>query len=71
MSKLARAAFLKAIRDRARGDRLLRHMLGQKAERFHVSHKVVDVHGVNSNETIKLLRDLNPDSIVVYGTSVV
>jgi methionyl-tRNA formyltransferase len=70
-SKLARAVFLKAIRDRARGDRLLRHMLGQKAERFLASRKVVDVQGVNSTETIKLLRDLNPDSIVVYGTSMV
>ena len=70
-SKLARAVFLKAIRDRARRDRLLQRMLGQKAERFFATDKVVDIDGVNSTETIKLLRYLNPDSIVVYGTSVV
>ena len=69
-SKLARAVLLNAIRDRARRDQLLRHMFGRKAECFFASDKVFDIDGVNSTETIKLLRDLTPDGIVVYGTTV-
>lgn len=71
LSKAARSIFLKIIRDDKARDRALRRLFGRKGEAFYMLDKVSGVHGINSDETIDLLREINPDAILIYGTSVV
>jgi folate-dependent phosphoribosylglycinamide formyltransferase PurN len=71
LSKAARTSFLRLIgEDKARA-RSLRHVLGEGAESFRLSDRIDYVDGVNSNETIALLRQRDPTALLVYGTSVV
>jgi methionyl-tRNA formyltransferase len=71
LSKAARTTFLKLIGDDEARARSLRHLFGKKAETFYASDKLDYVDGINSNETIELLQQVDPDTLLVYGTSVV
>jgi methionyl-tRNA formyltransferase len=70
LSKAARTSFLRLLGDDKARARSLRHLLGERAESFR-SDKIDYVDGVNSNETIALLRQRDPTALLVYGTSVV
>ena len=71
LSKTARWIFLKAARDRAARARALRRLFGNKGEAFDTPDKIYSVDGINSSETIALLKQIKPDAILIYGTSVV
>src|SRR5262249_25456608 len=71
ISKAARTIFLKIIRDDKARERALRRLFGRMGEAFYMLNKISTVYGINSDETIDLLREINPDAILVYGTSVV
>jgi folate-dependent phosphoribosylglycinamide formyltransferase PurN len=71
LGKAARMAFLKVISDdKARAQSLLQ-LLGQKAETFYASDRLDWIDDINGNRTIALLRERNPDAILIYGTSIV
>ena len=71
ISKAARTAFLKLINDDAARARTLTDLFGKAGQSFDTPEKVRSVDGVNSDESIALVRQVDPDAILVYGTSVV
>ncbi|TMJ54229.1 MAG: hypothetical protein E6G85_05780 [Alphaproteobacteria bacterium] len=71
LSKAARASFLKLIGDEEARVRSLRRLFGKRGEVFDAPDKLYYLDGINSDETIALLRQLDPSALLVYGTSVV
>jgi methionyl-tRNA formyltransferase len=71
LSKAARAAILKVIGDDKSRTQALRRLFGKKGEAFDGAHKIESVSGINSNETITVLKQIDPHAILIYGTSVV
>jgi methionyl-tRNA formyltransferase len=71
LNKAARTVFLAAIRDNAARDKALRRLLGFQSEAFAAPQVVEYVDGINSKQTIRLIKECAPDAILVYGTSVV
>ena len=71
LSKAARTAFLKALRDDDARARALLRLFGNKGEAFDMRDNVATVDGINSDETVAILKQINPDAIIVYGTAVI
>jgi hypothetical protein len=71
ISKAARTVFLKLIGDDVARARILSQLFGKSGQSFTTPGKVRIVNGINSEECIALLRQVDPDAILVYGTSVV
>lgn len=71
LNKAARSVFLAAVRDQRRRERALRTMLGEKSVAIKFDGPIEYVDGINSKRVIKLLKNLKPTSILVYGTSIV
>jgi methionyl-tRNA formyltransferase len=71
LNKAARGAFLRVIGDNKARARSLQRVLGSGAQAFFEADKIEYVEGVNSRETIALLKQVDPNAILVYGTSVV
>jgi hypothetical protein len=71
ISKAARTVFLRMIGDDAARARILSDLFGKSGQSFAAPGKVRIVNGINSEECIALVRQVDPDAILVYGTSVV
>ena len=71
MNKTARRIFLTLVQDNKARKRTLRHFFGKEGEDFYTPKKIINVDGVNSAEAVSALKQLQPDAILVYGTSVV
>jgi folate-dependent phosphoribosylglycinamide formyltransferase PurN len=71
LGKAARTGFLKLIDDDGARVRSLQRLLGKNGEVFNEPDKLDYVDGINSSETIARLKEVDPDAILVYGTSVV
>jgi methionyl-tRNA formyltransferase len=53
------------------GERLLATLGAENCERFLFPDLITRVQGVNSKESVRIVSSLNPDAILVFGTSVV
>ena len=71
ISKASRTLFLKAIRDNEKRNDVLKHMFGERGEVFLKPDNLRIVEGINSPESVSLVREIDPDAILVYGTSVI
>jgi methionyl-tRNA formyltransferase len=71
LSKVTRTAFLKVIGDDKARARALQRLFGKKGEAFDTTYKIESVNGINGSETVALLKQIVPDAILIYGTSVV
>jgi folate-dependent phosphoribosylglycinamide formyltransferase PurN len=72
VARLALFAFRKAVRDAEARDRALQTVLGPElTRRFVAQERVVRVDGVNSGKTVAAVAALEPDAILVFGTSIV
>ncbi len=71
LSKAARSTLLRSAGDAKVRLRAYSSLFGAKGEAFDKPEKITIVNGVNSSECIALLKEIQPDAILVYGTSVV
>jgi methionyl-tRNA formyltransferase len=71
LSKAARTTFLKVIGDDEARVRALRRLFGRKGEAFDTPDKIDSVDGINSSKALALLKQVDPDVILIYGTSMV
>lgn len=69
--KAARAGFLKLIGDREVRIRTLHEQFGKMGAAFDTPEKPDYVTGINSAQTIALLKQIDPDALLIYGTTVV
>jgi methionyl-tRNA formyltransferase len=71
VAKAARTGFLKLIDDDGARIRSLQQLLGKNGESFNEPDKLDYVDGINSSNAIARLKEVDPDAILVYGTSVI
>lgn len=73
LSRAALKLYLKAIRDRAARERALQRILGSDMTSGWVAahQRIVSVDGANSPESLEAARALEPDAILIYGTSII
>ena len=72
LSRVGLRLLRNALRDRAHRDAAVKRILGEQlASAFLMAERVVEVPGVNSPEALAAVARLQPDAILVYGTSIV
>jgi len=71
LGKAARAFLLKALGDENARQRTLRALFSGRGDVFDLGDRVLRVCGVNSPDTQRILDEIRPNLILVYGTSVV
>jgi len=70
ISRIARKVYQRAIRDKRVRDQVLKRML-DGSDTFNHPERLQYIHGVNSHPTVTAIEKINPDVILVYGTSVI
>jgi methionyl-tRNA formyltransferase len=71
INKAARSIFLRVTRDEQAKQRALKKVLGEASETFSKPDLVRVVDGINSPESVLMVREIDPSAILVFGTSVV
>jgi hypothetical protein len=71
LMKAARSVFLMAIGDARSRKRTLKAFFAGKGDAIAALDKIIPVEGINSLASQDRLREMKPDVILVYGTSLV
>jgi hypothetical protein len=67
LGKAARALLLKALGDEKARQRALRALFSSRGDTFDLSDRVLRVYGINGPDTQRILDEIRPNLILVYG----